>query len=96
MPQTPRYALQFIAPGEPMNTTRAQLEANAYATEAALTRVQAQVNQLTTILPAGQAYISLDTDGVPYVDPAGTVLHPVGIGVDTDGAAYVVLFENGI
>lgn len=94
MPTTTRYGLAFIAPGESLSLTRGQLEANAWTTETALTRLQANVNQLATVLPGGQTVIGLDTDGRPYFDPAGTVNRPVGLGLDTDGRPYFVQFDN--
>lgn len=93
MAATARYGLQYIPLGHPLNGTRAQLEANAHTTEAALTQVQAYVNQLATILPAGQTVIGLDIDGRPYFDPTGTVADPVGLGLDTDGRPYFVAWN---
>lgn len=94
MPTTNRYGLEYVAAGEPLAATRGHLENNAWTTEAALTRLQAQVNQLATVLPGGQTVIGLDIDGRPYFDPAGSVNNPVGLGLDTDGRPYFVQFEN--
>jgi hypothetical protein len=94
MPTTNHYGLTYLAPGEPLYQARAQLEDNAWTTEAALKRIQAQVNQWATLMPGGQTVIGLDTDGRPYFDPAGSVANPVGMGLDTDGRPYFVQFEN--
>jgi hypothetical protein len=94
MPTTTRYGLQFIAPGESLNQTRAQLEANAWSVEAALTRQQARINDLTTVFPAGQAVIGIDVDGRPYFDPSGTVSDPCAVGLDTDGRPYFIPFAS--
>jgi hypothetical protein len=97
MPTTNHFGISYIAPGEPLSTTRAQLEENAWTIEEALLATLARVNQLATVLPAGQAVIGLDTDGRPYFDPAGTVSNPVAVGLDTDGRPYFVTTDpNGL
>lgn len=92
MGATARYGLQYIDRGQPIRDTRAQLQNNAETTDAALTRIQAYVNQLATILPGGQTVIGIDIDGNPYVNRAGSVSNPAAIGLDTDGNPYVVRF----
>jgi hypothetical protein len=94
MGTTPRYRLRYLDRYDPANGTRAVLQDNAETTEAALTRIAGYVDQLATVVPGGQTYIGLDTDGTPYFDPAGSVASPAGVGVDTDGVPYVVAFTD--
>jgi hypothetical protein len=94
MPTTTPYGLFYVAPGEPLAQTREHLEDNAWSVNDALKRLQAQVNQLATVVPGGQTVIGLDIDGRPYFDPTGSVNNPVGMGLDTDGRPYFVVFEN--
>jgi hypothetical protein len=91
--RTPRLGIRYLERNEPMLTTRAVLEDNARTTEDALLKVQALVAQLGTLVQPGgwaQGYIGLDTDGVPYYDPAGAVTQPAAIGIDTDLIPYVI------
>lgn len=92
MGYTTRYRLRYLDRADPLNGTRQILQDNATTIEAALTQVQAYVNQLATILPGGQTYIGIDVDGNPYVNRAGSVSNPAAIGLDTDGNPYVVRF----
>lgn len=94
MGATARYGLTYIDRGQPIRDTRAGLQSNAETTDAALTRIQAYVNQLATVLPGGQTVIGFDTDGVPYVDRAGSVSNPANVGIDTDGTPYLVRFSD--
>jgi hypothetical protein len=89
---TPRFGIRYLAVGDSARGLRADLEANAKTTETALEKVQAFAAQLASLMQGGpgktQAYIGLDTDGVPYFDPAGSVPKPVQIGLDTDSTPY--------
>jgi hypothetical protein len=90
MATTPRYGFAYLDDLEPLNNTRAKLQDNAETAEAALARIDAYVDQLATVIPGGQTYIGIDTDGVPYFDPTGSVTAPAGVGIDTDGTPYIV------
>jgi hypothetical protein len=90
MGTTPRYGFSYLDPLEPMVNTRAKLQANAETAETAIARLDAYVDQLATVLPGGQAFIGIDTDGIPYFDPLGSVTNPAGVGLDTDGTPYIV------
>jgi hypothetical protein len=96
---TARYKLRYIDVGQPLAGTRAQLEANATTTDAALGKVQDYVTQLAAYLgpaygAAHKTFLAADTDGVPYFDPAGTAANPVGVGLDADGTPYYFDFEE--
>lgn len=88
MGYTTRYRLRYLDRGEPLTVTRQALADNAQTIETALTTVQARANDLAALLPAGQTVIALDTDGVPFFDPAATVSNPIPMGLDTDGVPY--------
>lgn len=92
MGATARYGLQYLDRGEPMRNTRVKLQANAESTETVLTRLQAYVNQLASLVPLGQTVIGLDTDGTPYIVRSGSSARPVGVGLDTDGTPFLIRF----
>jgi hypothetical protein len=94
MGATARYGLAYIDRGEPMRNTRADLQANAETTEAALLRIAGYVDQLVTVLPGSATYIGTDTDGAPYYDPSGAATQPAAVGLDTDGVPYLVSFTD--
>jgi hypothetical protein len=93
MGATARFGLQYIDRGQPMRDTRAQLQANAESIERTLENIQGFVASYVAASGIGQGwsqtFIGLDTDGTPYVNPAG-VTQPVRIGLDTDGTPYVI------
>jgi hypothetical protein len=97
MAYTTRYRLRYLDRADPLNGTRQILADNAQTIETALTAVHARANDLIALLPAGQTVIALDTDGIPYFDPAGTVANPVPMGLDTDGTPYFLPTDpNGV
>lgn len=88
MGYTTRYRLRYLDRTDPLNGTRPILQENAETIDTALTTTYARVNDLVALLPAGQTVIALDTDGVPFFDPAATVSNPIPMGLDTDGVPY--------
>jgi hypothetical protein len=87
---TPKWRFPYLARGQSMRDTRAVLQEIAETNDAGLTRIAAYVDQLATVIPAGQTVIGIDTDGTPYFDPTGSVTAPAGVGIDTDGTPYIV------
>lgn len=76
-----------------MTETRINAERAELAEEAALNALAAANSlwlQIQAYAPGGGGGLSIDTDGVPYIDPDGTT----GLGLDTDGVAFYVLLAS--